>query len=94
MITPYNAKCSLLRVGDLINKDIGEWRMNMLEKVFLVVDVDAIKHISLSCTWLIDRLVWHFSPNGELLVSSTYHLIQQCKGKDSSQSSMTNGQKR
>ncbi|KAJ8453270.1 hypothetical protein Cgig2_008154 [Carnegiea gigantea] len=67
------------RLGDFIDRDRGEWRVDMLELVFLSVDVELIKRIPLSVSWPKDRIVWHYSTNGELTVRSAYHFIQHKK---------------
>ncbi|KAJ8434120.1 hypothetical protein Cgig2_024238 [Carnegiea gigantea] len=54
----------------------------MLDHIFLPVDADIIKSISLCNSWPRNRIMWHYSPNGKFLVESTYHMIQQLKGSD------------
>ena len=47
----------------------------MLELIFLPVGVEIINQIPLSVSWTDDRVVWHYSNNGELTVKSAYHFI-------------------
>jgi len=65
VITPFNLNYSLLCVGDFIDRDKGDWRVDMLELLFLPVDVELIKCIPLSCSWPCDHIVWHYATHGE-----------------------------
>ncbi|KAJ8445805.1 hypothetical protein Cgig2_027886 [Carnegiea gigantea] len=93
VITAINPNYSLLRVGDFIDKDKGEWRVDVLELVFLPVDVELIKSIPLSCSWARDRIVCHFATNRELPVKTAYHFIQQKKTQNILEGSDSKGGK-
>ena len=74
VITPFNPHFALLQVGNLINRDTAKWNLEMLDKVFLPIDVEVIKDIPLSNAWPPDRVG---SPNGELTVKLAYHFIRR-----------------
>lgn len=87
VITPFNPQFSLLRVGDFIDRDNGSWKEDMVNLAFLPVDAEIIMNIPLSLNFPPDRLIWHFSSNGELTVKSAYHFILQRKRGEVPQSS-------
>lgn len=87
VITPFNPQTALIRVGDLIDRDLGEWRVDMVDSIFLPIDVDVIKSIPLSTDWPPDRLTWHYSVTGSFTVKSAYYLIQEVKNGNTPASS-------
>jgi len=86
---PYELKMRLLRVANLIDRDRGEWNMDMVNSIFLPVDTEAVSSIPLCSSWPSDRLTWNFSSSGELTMKSTYHLILQCQNHNTVASSST-----
>ncbi|KAJ8442464.1 hypothetical protein Cgig2_022347 [Carnegiea gigantea] len=79
VITPFNPNLSLLRVGDLIDGQLGVWKEDMVRSIFLQMDVDVILKIPFSQNWPPDKPIWHFSSSGDLTVRSVYHFIMQSK---------------
>lgn len=67
-------------MGDFIDRDRGSRNVNMLNEIFLPIDVDSIVKIPLSEGWQADRVVWHGSSKGQLTVKLAYHLIKQRSG--------------
>lgn len=49
--------------------------MDMVNAVFLPVDADVIQNIPLSVNWHEDRIIWHYSSTGELMVMSAYYFV-------------------
>lgn len=88
VITPFNPRFFLLRVGDLIDKERGSWNVNMLNEVSLPVDVVSIVKIPLSWVFC------HGSANGQLTVNPAYHFIKQRSGLANPSSSSDMSKKR
>ena len=56
VIVPFNPHFALLNVGDLIDREVGDWNHAMLDSVFSPMDVEVIKAIALCMFWPRDRL--------------------------------------
>ncbi|KAJ8430332.1 hypothetical protein Cgig2_015389 [Carnegiea gigantea] len=77
VITPFNPNFSLLWVADLIDRERGDLRHDMVDAIFLPIDEQAIKQIPLCSAWPPDRIMWHYSDTGALTVRSAYHAIRR-----------------
>jgi hypothetical protein len=69
---PMDAKVSML-----IDKDMGWWDQNVIDKFFNEDEVMAIKAIPLNCTNQEDRMIWSGTTNGLFAVRSGYHLAKE-----------------
>ena len=76
-----------MRVADLIDKDAGCWREEMVRQTFLPLDAELVLRIPLCTSWPEDKLIWHFTSNGVFLVRSAYHLIRSIRRSDTPSSS-------
>ena len=47
----------------------------MIDHVFLPINVAIIEQIPICLNYPGDRLIWHYSSNGDLSVKSAYHFI-------------------
>jgi len=54
VITPKMPKTLLILVVDLIDRDMGEWRENRIDHLFLPVDAKTIQAIPLYTAWPTD----------------------------------------
>ncbi|CAN6571798.1 unnamed protein product [Malus baccata var. baccata] len=59
-------------VSDLIDPENREWKTDIVKGGFLKEDVSSILSIPLSKHGMRDRLVWHYSKNGEYTVRTGY----------------------
>lgn len=91
-ITPHNPSLSLLRVADLIDRDYGAWREDMIDAIFLAVDTELIKEIPLCTVWPRDRVMWYFSTSDVFTVRMAYHAIRPHWGEVVSMGSSSNHQ--
>ena len=65
-----------MRVADLIDKEGGCWKEDVIRQTFLPVDADVILRLPLCTSWPADKLIWHFTSNGAFSVKSAYHLVR------------------
>ncbi|CAN6580853.1 unnamed protein product [Malus baccata var. baccata] len=86
-------------VSDLIDPENREWKIDIVNGGFLKEDVSSILSIPLSKHGMSDRLVWHYSKNGEYTVRTGYGIAmglmengdlgKKGRGMPSSASSLT-----
>ncbi|KAL3510138.1 hypothetical protein ACH5RR_029539 [Cinchona calisaya] len=76
MISQSNKHPQEFLVECLINKDTNSWNHILLEHLFWKDEVQLIQRIPLGDCRNQDKLIWHFTKNGNLSVGSTYHLIR------------------
>jgi len=63
-------------VVELIDKDNGRWKAREVRETFLPCDAEIICSLPLCPTWPNDKLIWHFSANGEFSVKSAYQVAR------------------
>ena len=73
-VTAGRAADPTKRVAELIDKDSGVWKEQVLRASFLPCDVEIIFSLPLCQAWPEDKLIWHFSTNGKFSVKSTYQV--------------------
>ena len=79
-------------VADLIDKEVGCWKEQIVRHLFLPIDAEQILRTPLCTTWPEDKLSWHFTTSGNFSVKSAYHLIRSLKGRENPSSSTASGQ--
>lgn len=62
------------RVCTLLDDETGEWKIDLINHIFLPEDADAILSIPRSCSHAKDRLIWAYHPKGVFTVNSAYKL--------------------
>ncbi|KAK4718805.1 hypothetical protein R3W88_017143 [Solanum pinnatisectum] len=62
---------------DLINVESQTWKMDELNSLFCLNDIDNILTISLSTTCSRDKIIWHFTKSETYEVKSGYHLARK-----------------
>ena len=65
-----------MKVSDLIDKEAGGWKEDLVRQLFVPLDADIILSIPLSTSWPEDKLIWHYTSNGVFSVKSAYHLLR------------------
>ena len=65
------------RVGELINKENGCWKMEVLDSLFYPHKAEVIKGIPLSTQLPRNKLAWTASSHGRFTVSSAYILAEK-----------------
>ncbi|KAL0423347.1 UNVERIFIED_CONTAM: putative mitochondrial protein [Sesamum radiatum] len=85
-ITPVSPTLANLGVSDLIDPSCGDWKVELVQGVFWLLDRDCILGISLSRAGNGDQLIWHYSINGKFSVRNAYHLTCTLEDKPSSSS--------
>lgn len=61
----------------LMNVENGEWKVDLIQNIFLEHEVDSILSIPLSTTLLVkNKLVWTVTANRKFSVKSAYHLAR------------------
>jgi len=78
-------------VAELIDKEGGCWREQLVRSLFLPIDAEHILRLPLCLSWPADKLIWHFSSTGNFSVKSAYHLIRSLKSQDKPSGSMAAG---
>jgi hypothetical protein len=68
-----------MMVSSFIDSSSVVWRSDLLEKYYLLMDVEAIRQIPLSLRRMEDRWAWHYEKNGMLTVRSVYRLLVHTK---------------
>ena len=63
-------------VAELIDKENKVWKEQLVRSIFLPCDADIICSLSLCHSWPHDKLLWHFSSNGEFSVKSAYQVAR------------------
>ena len=64
-------------VSSLIGEQTKSWRMDIVQQVFLPMDVDTIKNISFSSQLPEDKLMWIGDMRGFFTVKSAYYITQE-----------------
>jgi hypothetical protein len=64
-------------VSSLIDEQTKSWRMDIVQQVFLPMDVDTIKNIPLSSQLPEDKLMWIGDRRGFFTVKSAYYIAQE-----------------
>jgi hypothetical protein len=62
------------KVSDLISLITGTWDVELLENLFLPVDVQRILEIPLNNQGFDDFIAWYYNKNGKYSIRSGYHL--------------------
>jgi hypothetical protein len=94
VISPRSFLDDSTTVDKLICKDTMTWDADILERLFLPQDVEAIKSIPLSLRRPFDILIWTGTKRGDFSVRSAYHMLlnQSHAVEASSSSSSSRGQ--
>jgi hypothetical protein len=74
-------------VAELINHEQGRWNSELIDQVFMPLDVEIIKQIPLSSRRPQDKLIWAGNRRGVFSVKSAYRLLLQ-KSSVSTESSL------
>ncbi|XP_042962379.1 uncharacterized protein LOC122296642 [Carya illinoinensis] len=69
--------CECEKVSDLIDSDLKIWKYPLIQELFTVQEYEAVKAIPISAGGKEDRMIWHFSTNGQYLVKSGCHVHRQ-----------------
>uniref|UniRef100_A0A2N9HDS9 TIR domain-containing protein n=1 Tax=Fagus sylvatica TaxID=28930 RepID=A0A2N9HDS9_FAGSY len=79
------------KVEELMDKENGGWKMQLVRRCFMPADFLAITSIPLNPKMPEDVLFWWSTPSGKFLVKSAYHMAMNMKrsvdGSESSNSS-------
>ena len=82
-----SAHISNVLVADLIDKERGEWREDLVRSYFIPNDANMVLQIPLCTSWSEARLIWHFTSTGKFTVSSAYYHTQALKSAERASSS-------
>lgn len=75
LLTPRPQDCYFpWMVADLVNPVNGTWNVQRIETTFWPVDSARILSIPLGAITSNDRLIWHYTKNGQFSVKSAYQL--------------------
>lgn len=66
-----------LRVSDLIDDELGKWKVNVIQVTFMESDAQHVLSIPLFRAMPEDKLIWHHEKEGEYSVKTTYQIL--CK---------------
>ncbi|XP_062014142.1 uncharacterized protein LOC133730599 [Rosa rugosa] len=66
-------------VADLIDRENGEWLLDLLDELFTNGEVENIASIPLSLRGAEDRLIWHFDRRGIYNVKSGYYVFNKAQ---------------
>jgi hypothetical protein len=61
-------------VADLIDEELGSWKVNLFQEIFSKEEAKIISNIPLSPLLPRDELIWRGTTHGEFTVRSAYHL--------------------
>ncbi|KAL0355337.1 UNVERIFIED_CONTAM: hypothetical protein Sradi_3980600 [Sesamum radiatum] len=61
-------------VAELIDRDLGCWKYDLLQQVFEADDVRLVLGISLAHMNRADEIMWHYTSKGQFTVNSAYRL--------------------
>jgi len=65
-----------VRVAELINEELSYWKEEMVREIFLPCDADLILRMPLCQSWPNNKLIWHYTVNGEFTVKSAYSVAR------------------
>ncbi|EPS69206.1 hypothetical protein M569_05560, partial [Genlisea aurea] len=82
-----------MRVKELIISNQAEWNLSRLRQTFSSSDVHCILAIPLAKNPYPDRLIWHFTRQGEYSVKTGYQLLKSTSEMNSPGSSRSNANK-
>jgi len=68
-----NPEC---RVAELIDKVNGRWDEETVRSRFMPCDAELILSLPLCPSWPEDKIIWHFTTDGEFSVRSAYHVAR------------------
>ena len=69
-------------VADLIDSNIGKWKNEVIDNLFIDHEADLIKSIPLSAALSADKLVWVEMNNGKFIVGSAYKFALLCLNQE------------
>ncbi|XP_042958141.1 uncharacterized protein LOC122293703 [Carya illinoinensis] len=69
--------CECEQVSDLIDSDLKTWKYPLIQELLSAQEYEAVRTIPLSVGVREDRMVWHFTTNGQYSVKSGYHVHRQ-----------------
>ena len=72
--TPPNTLLGDARVSSLLDENIGKWRSDLVNQIFMQDDSDVILSMPHSHGQAIDRLVWAYTPRGTFTVHNAYKI--------------------
>ena len=75
VISPLTTVQLETKVGSLINHELGVWKIEMVERLFLLHEAAVILGIPLSNRLPCDSISWGLTPNGDFSTKSAYKLI-------------------
>lgn len=76
---PYSPKpvgCTLTMVNELIDPIAKCWKIDVLESLFSIEEVNPIQTIPLSVRNPPDYLLWHHKRHGRFTIWSVYHVAR------------------
>ncbi|XP_075640575.1 uncharacterized protein LOC142612360 [Castanea sativa] len=88
IISPLPTVAAETKVQTLINPELGVWRDDCVNQLFLPQEASAILGIPLSCRCPPDKIAWGCTPSGVFSTSSAYKLL--ASGVDDSQAETLN----
>lgn len=77
VISPPSLLQSNARVVELIDPKIREWKMELIQRIFLPQEVDIIGGIALSSQLPNDKQIWAITTNERFNVRSAYQLAME-----------------
>ena len=77
VVSPRLDSSLALRVSNLIDLDNRCWKVDLLQQMFLPVEVEEIRSIPLSNTLPPDKQIWTGTSNGLFTVRSAYKIAMQ-----------------
>ncbi|CAN1272704.1 hypothetical protein LINPERPRIM_LOCUS14692 [Linum perenne] len=75
--TPIRAGMEEATVNDLMILGIPEWDEELLHEVFDARDATIVSNLAITCYNKPDKLVWHYSKDGNYTVRSVYRLATE-----------------
>ncbi|GAA0172858.1 hypothetical protein LIER_26595 [Lithospermum erythrorhizon] len=77
VITPENEDYLDLRVANLLDSEIGTWKVDLVRSLFYAIENEAILQMSLAHLDGIDIPTWDCNQQGRFTIQSAYHLIMR-----------------
>lgn len=82
-----------IKVSSLINHELGIWKSDVVEQLFLPHEALSILGIPFSPRMPLDRIIWGLTPSGCFTTSSAYKLLVSCDSTNHAGSSDLASQK-